>query len=76
MDQCTDLEAKPHKETYKKNTTKSRARAKVEHLFSILKLVFSSTGCGTEASRNHDRLFPGFALVNLHLHRKRLFVLA
>jgi transposase, IS5 family len=60
-------------EARRKNTTKSRVRAKVEHPFRILKRIF-----GFEKVRyrglwkNHTRLCACFALVNLYQHRKRL----
>ena len=60
-------------EAKRKNTTKSSVRAKVEHVFRILKRVF-----GFDKTRyrgivkNHHRLCANFALVNLYLHRKRL----
>jgi len=57
----------------RKNTTKSKVRAKVEHPFRILKRVF---GCDKVRYRglkkNHHWLCTGFALVNLYLHRRRL----
>ena len=60
-------------EAKRKNTTKSSVRAKVEHVFRILKRVF---GFDRERYRgiakNHHRLCANFALVNLYLHRKRL----
>ena len=64
-------------EAKRKNTTKSSVRAKVEHVFRILKRVF-----GFDKTRyrgivkNHHRLCANFALVNLYLHRKRLAGLA
>lgn len=57
----------------KKNRSKSRVRAKVEHPFRVLKRIF-----GFEKTRyrglakNHNRLCASFALANLYLHRKRL----
>jgi IS5 family transposase len=60
----------------KKNRSKSSVRAKVDHVFRILKRVF---GFDKERYRgiakNHLRLCANFALVNLYLHRKRLAVL-
>ena len=57
----------------RKNRTKARVRARVEHPFRILKRVF---GCVKVRFRglkkNHDYLCAAFALVNLYLHRKRL----
>ena len=61
----------------RKNTTKSRVRAKVEHIFRILKRVFAfDKGRYRGIAKNHRRLCANFALVNLYLHRKRLAVLA
>ncbi len=63
-------------EARRKNTTKSRVRSRVEHVFHVLKRVF-----GFEKTRyrgigkNHTRLCTGFALVNLYRHRKRLATL-
>jgi IS5 family transposase len=63
-------------EARRKNTTKSRVRSRVEHVFHVLKRVF-----GFEKTRyrgigkNHNRLCTGFALVNLYRHRKRLATL-
>jgi IS5 family transposase len=57
----------------KKNTTKSRVRAKVEHVFRILKRVFGFDKVRYRGlAKNHHRLCACFALVNLYLHRKRL----
>ena len=61
----------------KKNTTKSRVRAKVEHVFRILKRVFGFDKVRYRGiARNHHRLCANFALINLYLHRKRLAGLA
>ena len=60
----------------KKNTTKSRVRAKVEHVFRILKRVFGFDKIRYRGiPKNHHRLCANFALINLYLHRKRLAVL-
>jgi IS5 family transposase len=60
----------------RKNTTKSRVRAKVEHVFRILKRVFGFDKVRYRGiAKNHHRLCANFALVNLYLHRKRLAVL-
>jgi len=60
----------------KKNTTKSSVRAKVEHIFRILKRVFGFDKVRYRGiAKNHHRLCTNFALVNLYLHRKRLAVL-
>jgi transposase, IS5 family len=61
----------------KKNTTKSRVRAKVEHVFRILKCVFGFDKVRYRGIlKNHHRLCANFALINLYLHRTRLARLA
>jgi len=61
----------------KKNTTKSKVRAKVEHVFRILKRVFGFDKVRYRGiAKNHHRLCTNFALINLYLHRKRLANLA
>ena len=61
----------------KKNTTKSKVRAKVEHVFRILKRVFGFDKVRYRGiAKNHHRLCANFALINLYLHRKRLVGLA
>jgi IS5 family transposase len=63
-------------EAKRKNTTKSSVRAKVEHVFRILKRVFGFEKARYRGiAKNHNRLCANFALVNLYLHRKRLAVL-
>ncbi len=60
----------------KKNRSKSSVRAKVEHPFRILKLVFGFDKVRYRGiAKNHHRLCVNFALVNLYMHRKRLAVL-
>ena len=60
-------------EARRKNTTKSRVRAKVEHPFRILKRVFGFVKVRFRGlKKNHNHLCAGFALVNLYQHRKRL----
>jgi len=57
----------------KRNTTKSKVRAKVEHVFRILKRVFGFDKVRYRGiAKNHHRLCANFALINLYLHRKRL----
>ena len=57
----------------KKNRSKSRVRAKVEHAFRILKRIFGFDKVRYRGlAKNHHRLCACFALVNLYLHRKRL----
>jgi IS5 family transposase len=64
-------------EARRKNTTKSRVRAKVEHVFRILKRVFGFDKVRYRGiAKNHHRLCANFALVNLYMHRKRLAGLA
>jgi IS5 family transposase len=63
-------------EAKQKNTTKSKVRAKVEHVFRILKRVFGFDRVRYRGiAKNHHRLCANFALINLYLHRKRLAVL-
>jgi IS5 family transposase len=60
----------------KKNRSKSSVRAKVEHVFRILKRVFGFDKVRYRGiAKNHHRLCATFALVNLYMHRKRLAVL-
>jgi IS5 family transposase len=60
----------------KKNRSKSSVRAKVEHVFRILKRVFGFDKVRYRGiAKNHNRLCANFALANLYLHRKRLAVL-
>ena len=57
----------------KKITAKSKVRAKVEHVFRILKRVFGFDMMRYRGSaKNHHRLCANFAFINLYLHRKRL----
>ena len=59
----------------KKNRSKSSVRAKVEHVFRILKRIFGFDKVRYRGiAKNHNRLCATFALVNLYLHRKRLLV--
>jgi transposase, IS5 family len=60
-------------EAKRKNTTKSKVRTKVEHVFRILKRVFGFDKVRYRGiAKNHHRLCANFALVNFYLHRKRL----
>jgi len=60
-------------EAKRKNTTKARVRAKVEHPFRILKRVFGFTKARYRGmKKNHEWLCAAFALVNLYQHRNRL----
>ena len=57
----------------RKNRTKARVRARVEHPFRILKRVFGFDKVRYRGlKKNHNRLCTCFALGNLYLHRKRL----
>jgi transposase, IS5 family len=57
----------------RKNRTKARVRARVEHPFRILKRVFGFDKVRYRGlKKNHNRLCACFALGNLYLHRKRL----
>ncbi len=59
----------------KKNRSKSRVRAKVEHVFRVLKRQFGFDRVRYRGlTKNHHRLCACFALVNLYNHRKRLLV--
>jgi IS5 family transposase len=60
-------------EANRRNTTKSRVRAKVEHPFRILKRIFGFDKVRYRGlKKNHTRLCACFALVNLYQHRQRL----
>ena len=60
-------------EAKRKNTTKARVRAKVEHPIRILKRVFGFTKVRYRGmKKNHEWLCAAFALVNLYQHRNRL----
>ena len=57
----------------RKNRTKAKIRAKVEHPFRILKRVFGFVKVRFRGlKKNHDHLCAAFALVNLYQRRKRL----
>lgn len=61
----------------RKNRTKSGVRAKVEHVFRVLKLQFGFTKVryrGLEKNANH--LFAALALVNIVLAKRRLLRLS
>jgi len=61
----------------KKNTTKIKVRAKVEHVFRILRRVFGFDKVRYRGiAKNHHRLCTNFALINLYLSRKHLAGLA
>lgn len=61
----------------RKNRTKSQVRAKVEHVFRVLKCQFGFTKTryrGLDKNANH--LFAAFALVNIVLSKRRLLRLS
>ena len=56
-----------------KNRTKSRVRSRGEHVFGVLKLKFGFVKVRYRGlAKNANRLFAGFALVNLFLMRRKL----
>jgi IS5 family transposase len=56
-----------------KNGTKSRVRAKVEHVFQVMKLQFGFVKVRYRGlKKNAQRLFVTCALVNLFVSRKKL----
>lgn len=72
---CRRTRFKNHvdEEARRKNTTKSRVRAKVEHPFRTLKRIFGFDKVRYRGIRkNHNRLCACFAPVNLYQHRQRL----
>lgn len=57
----------------KKNRTKSRVRAHVEHPFRILKCIFGFRKvCYRGIAKNLNRLHVSFALVNLYMKPRKL----
>jgi len=60
-------------EEVRKNRTKSRVRAHVEHPFRILKCIFGFRKvCYRGIAKNLNRLQVSFALVNLYMKRRAL----
>jgi IS5 family transposase len=60
-----------------KNRTKSKVRAKVEHVFQVMKLKFGFVKVRYRGlKKNAHRLFVTCALVNLFISRKRLLLAA
>ena len=56
--------------------TKARVRARVEHLFHVVKRIFGFVKVRYRGiAKNAHRLIVNFALSNLYLHRKRLLLL-
>ncbi len=57
----------------RKNRTKSKVRSKVEHVFRVMKRQFGFDRVRYRGlSKNANRMFACFALVNLYITRKRL----
>jgi transposase, IS5 family len=64
-------------EDQRKNRTKSKLRAKVEHVFRVLKCQFGFTKLRYRGlAKNANHLFAAFALVNIVLAKRRLLRLA
>jgi len=64
-------------EDQRKNRTKSKVRAKVEHVFRVLKCQFGFTKVRYRGlAKNANHLFAAFALVNIVLAKRRLLRLA
>jgi len=60
-----------------KNRTKSKVRAKVEHVFQVMKLKFGFVKVRYRGlKKNGNRLFVTYALVNLFISRKKLLLAA
>jgi IS5 family transposase len=63
--------------TWAKNRTKSKVRAKVEHVFQVMKLQFGFVKVRYRGlQKNAHRLFVTCALVNLFVSRKKLLLSA
>ncbi len=70
-------ERRKRKVAWAKNRTKSRVRAKVEHVFQVMKLKFGFVKVRYWGlKKNAHRLFVTCALVNLFLSRKKLLLAA
>jgi IS5 family transposase len=60
-----------------KNRTKSKVRAKVEHVFQVMKVKFGFVKVRYRGlKKNANQLFAVCGLVNLYLSRKRLLLLS
>ncbi len=65
------------KVAWAKNRTKSKVRAKVEHVFQVMKLQFGFVKVRYRGlKKNAHRLFVTCALVNLFVSRKKLLAAA
>jgi len=63
--------------TWAKNRTKSKVRAKVEHVFQVMKLKFGFVKVRYRGlKKNAQRLFVTCALINLFVSRKKLLLAA
>jgi transposase, IS5 family len=63
--------------TWAKNRTKSKVRARVEHVFQVMKLKFGFVKVRYRGlKKNAHRLFVTCALVNLFVSRRKLLALA
>ena len=64
-------------EAWAKNRTKSKVRAKVEHVFQVMKLKFGFVKVRYRGlKKNAHRLFVTCALANLFVSRKKLLLAA
>lgn len=64
-------------DAWRKNRTKSRVRARVEHVFQVMKLKFGFVKARYRGlKKNGHRLFVTCALVNLFVSRKKLLAAA
>lgn len=64
-------------EDARKNRTKSKVRAKVEHVFRVLKCQFGYTKVRYRGlAKNANHLFAAFALINIVLAKRRLLRLS
>jgi len=60
-----------------KNRTKSKVRARVEHVFQVMKLKFGFAKVRYRGlKKNAHRLFVTCALVNLFMSRRKLLAVA
>ena len=56
-----------------KNTTKSRVRARVEHVFRVIKQQFGMTKTRYRGlKKNNDRIVTAMGLANIYTHRRKL----
>ena len=56
-----------------KNTTKSRVRARVEHVFRVIKQQFGMSKTRYRGlKKNGDRIVTAMGLANIYTHRRKL----